>query len=197
MTPQALRLSIIILAAGASQRLGQPKQLVKYKGKSLTQRAIQNAGSVAPHEILVITGAGAEAVQTEVQKTSAQCVHNPNWSNGMATSIAKGAQSVDESSQGLMILLCDQWRILPEDLKRLVKTWHNDPSMIVCSATKGHCGPPVIFPATYLEELAAMTGDHGARGIIKMHSDSVSQVMLENAAFDLDTNSQLNELENA
>lgn len=197
MSPKAPRLSIIILAAGASQRLGQPKQLVQYKGRSLVQRAIQNAESVSPHEILVITGADAEAVQAEVQSTSAQCVQHTDWYNGMATSIGKGAQSVDEGSEGLMILLCDQWRIQPEDLQLLVQTWHNDPTQIVCAVSEDRRSPPVIFPSAFLPELRVMTGDHGAYKIIQMHPDSVSQVKLENAAFDLDTSSQLDELNSA
>jgi len=187
-------LSIIIPAAGASRRLGQPKQLVQYKGQSLVYRAIQSAESLSPGEILVITGAGAEAVQAEVQKTAARCVHNPDWSSGMGTSIAKGAQSVDGKSHGLMVLLCDQWRIRPEDLQLLVKKWRDDPSRIICSATEDRCGPPVIFPAGCLQELGVLTGDHGARAVIDRNRDLVSRVVLENAASDLDTPSQLQQL---
>jgi len=191
MNPQ---LSIIILAAGASQRLGQPKQLVQYKGQSLIQRAIQSAESLSPHEILVITGADAEAVQTEVEYTNARCVYNPGWSNGMGTSIATGAKSIDGKSQGLMILLCDQWRILPEDLQLLVETWLNKPSHIICSATKNRCGPPVIFPINFLKELCGLTGNHGAHSVLDNHQNSVGWVTVQNAAFDLDTPSQLLEL---
>jgi len=185
------RLSVVILAAGASERLGQPKQLVQYKGQSLIQRAIQSAESLSPHEILVITGADSQAVQAEVEGTNARCVYNPDWSNGMGTSIAMGAQSVDDQSQGLMILLCDQWRILPEDLQSLVEEWCAVPGRIICSATKDRCGPPVIFPASCLAELSALTGNHGAHSIIDRHRDLVSRVTLENAAFDLDTPLQL------
>ena len=188
------RLSVVILAAGASQRLGQPKQLVQYRGKSLIQRAIQSAESLSPHEILVITGADSQAVQAEVEHTNAGCVYNPDWSNGMGTSIAKGAQSVDDKSQGVMVLLCDQWRILPEDLQLLVEKWCSAPGQIICSATKDRCGPPVIFPASCLTELSALTGSHGAHSIIDRHRDLVSRVTIKNAAFDLDTPLQLKAL---
>jgi len=188
------RLSIIILAAGASQRLGQPKQLVQYQGQSLILRAIQSAESLVPHEIIVITGAEAKAVQAEARKTGAQCINNPDWREGMGTTIAKGAQSVDGTSQGLMILLCDQWRMLPEDLQLLVKTWRTDSSQIICSATQDRCGPPVIFPASCLKELSVLTGDHGAHSVLDMHRELVNRVTLQNAAFDLDTPSQLQDL---
>ncbi len=187
-------LSIIIPAAGASKRLGQPKQLVQYQGQSLIRRAIQSAESLSPHEILVITGADAEAVRVEIQKTSARCVNNTDWEKGMGTSIAKGAQSVSGKPQGLMILLCDQWRILPEDLQLLVKTWQIDPEQIICSATEDRCGPPVIFPFHYLNELSSLTGNHGANSILDNHQHLVSRVALQNAAFDLDTPAQLQQL---
>ena len=118
----------------------------------------------------------------------------PASSSGMGTSIAKGAQSVDKKSNGIMILLCDQWRIQPQDLKLLVENWHDDPSRITCSATEDRCGPPVIFPACCLQELRVLTGDHGARTVIERHRDLVSQVMLKNAASDLDTPLQLQQL---
>jgi len=193
MTPRP-SLSVIILAAGASRRLGQPKQLVQYKGQTLIQRAIQSAESLSPHEIIVITGADAQAVETEVEKTSARSLYNPDWSKGMGTSIAKGAQSVDKKSLGLMILLCDQWRILPEDLQSLVEKWCSHPGRIVCSATEDRCGPPVIFPASCLKELSALTGNHGAHSILDIHQDSVTRITLQNAASDLDIPSQLKEL---
>lgn len=186
--------SIVIPAAGASERLGQPKQLVQYQGQSLICRAIRNAGSLSPHEILVITGASHEAVQAEVQKTNARCVFNPEWNQGMGTSIATGAQAVDSQSQGLMILLCDQWRILPEDLQQLIETWYDDPGRIICSATRNRCGPPVIFPATCLQDLSVLTGDRGAHTVMNKHRNLVLQVALENAASDLDTPAQLQQL---
>ena len=109
----------------------------------------------------------------------------------MGTSIACGARAVDDASDGLMILLCDQWRILPEDLHLLFETWLCNTQRIVCAATGSRCGPPVIFPASCLAGLSVLTGDHGAHSIIDRHRDLVSRVTLENAAFDLDTPLQL------
>ena len=191
------RLSVIIPAAGASRRLGQPKQLVQIEGKTLIRRAIQNAESLFPHEVIVVTGASSEAVQAEVKKTSAQCVDNPDWRKGMGSSIAMGARSMDRKSQGLMILLCDQWRLGPEDLQQLVKTWHNDPGHIVCSGTGDRCGPPVIFPDNYVDELCGLSGNLGAHSVLDRHPASVLRVSLQNAAFDLDTPAQLKELDKA
>lgn len=194
MTTQPPRLSVIILAAGDSQRLGQPKQLVQYQGQSLVLRSIGTAEMLSPHETLVITGANTQAIQAQVVNTSARCVYNPDWGDGMGASIATGARSVDEASEGLLILLCDQWRILPEDLQMLAKKWHNNPGRIICSAHGDTYGPPVIFPAGYRKELSLLSGNHGARGVLETHQDSVSRITIKNAAFDLDTPAQLQQL---
>ena len=191
------QLSIIIPAAGASERLGQPKQLVQYKGKSLIRKAIENAESLAPDEIIVVTGADADAVQAEVKKTTAKGVYNPNWRDGMGTSIAFGAKAVDDRSDGILILLCDQWQIQAEDLQLLLKAWQTDPGYIVCAVTRDRHGPPVIFPVSCLQELRGLSGDHGARSILDSAPDKIKPVTIKHAAFDLDTPFQLEELNQA
>ena len=189
--------SVVIPAAGASQRLGQPKQLVQYKGKTLIQRAVETAASLAPVEVIVVTGANAEAVKDAVGKTYAQCVHNSNWGDGMGGSIAVGTQAVHASSEGLMILLCDQWRIEPEDLQLLVSMWQADPTRITCAETSGRYSPPVIFPQVCFQELGALNGDQGAHSILKTHGGLLNGVNIRHADVDLDTPSQLDEMKRA
>jgi len=187
-------LSILIPAAGASRRLGQPKQLVLYQGKSLILRAIENAQSLSPGEIIVVTGANANAVKKVVQKTSAVCVHNPDWAGGMGASIAVGAATADKDAAGLMILLCDQWRLKREDLQSLAEIWQADTSRIVCAETEGWCGPPVIFPSPCFAALRNLQGDGGAHSILAANSRLLTPVPMNNAASDLDTPAQLNAL---
>ena len=91
-------LSILIPAAGASGRLGQAKQLVKYKGKSLIQNAVDTAHSLAPHEIIVVTGANAAEVRDAVKHPPVRWVDNQHWSTGMGGSIALGTASIDPQS---------------------------------------------------------------------------------------------------
>lgn len=187
-------LSILIPAAGASQRLGQPKQLVQYQGKSLIQRAIENAEVLTSLEIIVVTGAHADSIESLVQNTSARSVYNPDWSAGMGGSIATGADAVDENTSGVLIVLCDQWGIQAQDLQLLAQTWLADTDRIVCAEAEGHLGPPVIFPSSCLAKLRALNGDLGARSIIEKKLDSVFPVPMQNAALDLDTPNQLDEL---
>ena len=188
-------LSILIPAAGASERLGQAKQLVNFNGTSLIQNAVDIALSLDPREIIVVTGANAEAVKKAVPQTPINWIHNPNWSSGMGGSIALGATAISPESTGLMILLCDQWKIQVSDLQLLAETWQSDPERIVCARAEGINMPPVIFPLSCFNELEELQGDKGARTIIDNNSHVLDSIQIENAVIDLDTQTQMKHLE--
>lgn len=189
-------LSILIPAAGASKRLGRVKQLIQYKTRSLIQNAVKTAHSIAPREIIVITGSNAKAIKDTVDQTPVRWVHNPHWSTGMGGSIAMGAAAVSQQSRGLMIFLCDQWRIKTQDLSELAAIWQANPERIVCAQAEDLLMPPVIFPQSCFKQLSKLEGTQGARGVIEAHPELLSPVALKNAVFDLDTESQLAQLKN-
>jgi molybdenum cofactor cytidylyltransferase len=189
-------LSILIPAAGASKRLGQLKQLVQYKTGSLIQNAVTAAHSIAPREIIVITGSNAKAVKDAVQQTPVRWIHNPHWSTGMGRSIALGAAAISPESIGLMIFLCDQWRIQTQDLSELAGIWQSDPKRIVCAEADGLLMPPAIFPSGCFRQLRELEGNQGAQILFQAHSELLRPVPLKNAVFDLDTVAQLAQLKN-
>ena len=187
-------LSILIPAAGASNRLGQAKQLLQYQGSSLLQHAVNSARFIDPREIIVVTGAGSKAVRSAVEDPSVRWIHNPHWSAGLGGSIAMGAASIDPESVGLMILLCDQWRLQKQDLRVLAETWWSDPSQIVVAKADGQYMPPVIFPSACFSQLQALQGHQGARNLFKTHPGLLTPIAMQNAATDLDTISHLDKL---
>lgn len=188
-------LSILIPAAGSSERLGQAKQLVQYKGRSLLQKAVDVADSLNPLEIIVVTGSRATAIEDMLQDDSVKWVHNPEWPTGMGGSIAMGATAINPESTGLMILLSDQWRIQTRDLQNLAQTWQSDPIHIVVAEAEGHFMPPVIFPSVCFEKLRALKGHEGARSLFKAFPEQLTAVPMPHATFDLDTKSQLDDLQ--
>ena len=188
-------LSVLIPAAGASERLGRAKQLVKYKGRSLIQNSIDAANSIDPYEIIVVTGANAREVKDTVRQPPVRWIHNSRWSTGIGGSIALGATVIRPKSTGLMILLCDQWRIQVSDLQTLAETWQSNPERIVCANAEGINMPPVIFPLSCFNELKKLRGDKGARTIIDKNSHLLDSIEIENAVIDLDTQAQLKNLE--
>ena len=188
------QLSILIPAAGASRRLGRAKQLVRYKGGTLIQNAVDLALSIDPLEVIVVTGADERSVKNAVRKSQVRCVHNAHWRDGMGSSIATGAAVTSSESSGVMILLCDQWRLQTADLQLLITTWQQDSKRIICAHADSQNMPPVIFPAGLFGKLKALGSDSGARRILKDHPELLTWVEIENAQFDLDRQSQLKQL---
>lgn len=189
-------LSILIPAAGTSKRLGQAKQLVDYNGISLLQRAVNTALSISPLEIIVVTGAHAKAVRDSVQGQSVTWVHNRRWPEGMGTSIAMGATAINPESNGLMVFLCDQWRVQTQDLRGLAECWRSHPDGLVAATWGGQSMPPVIFPSSCFKQMQMLSGRQGAKTLIKDHAENVMEVSMENAAYDLDSPADLTKFKN-
>ena len=182
-----VKLGIILLAAGKSSRLGQSKQLVRLDGTSLVRRAAELLLALDPDPCLVITGAESVAVSAELRGLPLKCESNPAWEDGMGASIACGARALPANLDGVMLYLCDQWRINRPDIFELYEAWRKDTSCIVASSWADITGPPVIFPARFIPRLATLSGDQGARVLMDEQPQHTRRVVIENARYDLDT----------
>ena len=184
------KLGCILLAAGGSVRLGQPKQLVEVEGEALVVRAASYLLALKPEKTIVVTGSVKHKILNKLKNIPIEIIHNTQWEQGMGTSLALGVEQMTDDLSGVLVLLCDQWRVNLSDLKRLVEYWQSDISMISGSKwgeiENGAFGPPFIFPKDLFFELRTLTGDRGARSLIKKYRERVNFVELENAAFDLD-----------
>lgn len=187
-------LSVLIPAAGASARLGQAKQLVDYQGKPLLGHVIDIVASLNPLEIVVVTGAHSDAVRARVASPGVRWLHNPRWPDGLGGSIALGVTALSAASAGLLIMLCDQYRVQKKDLLALQDTWRASPGQIVAAEAGGRCMPPLIFPPDLFGGLSGLTGETGARELLARHPERVTAIPLPNAAFDLDNPAQLQDL---
>jgi CTP:molybdopterin cytidylyltransferase MocA len=196
---EGLKLAAVLLAAGASRRLGQPKQLVKRDGESLVRRAAGLLLNLGADPIVVVTGFRAEEVSRQLNGLALTVVENPDWALGMGGSIACGMRSVPVEVDGVLLMLCDQWLLNSIDLARLMTAWKSDISRIIASGWKqGNSdvsGPPVIFPGELIHELLFVNGERGARPVIDRHRDIVNVVKLENAASDLDEPHDMKQLD--
>jgi molybdenum cofactor cytidylyltransferase len=186
----SLKLAAILLAAGPSTRLGQPKQLVEVNNETLVRRTARLLVELGSDPVIAVTGYGADRVENELGGLPVQIAFNKFWEQGMGGSIACGARKASEYSDGVLVMACDQWRLEVEDLKKLYERWSSDISRIVVAqwheGSAFVSGPPVIFPRECIPELKFMIIKHGARPVIDRHMDIVEFVNLENAAQDLD-----------
>lgn len=188
----------ILLAAGPSSRLAQPKQLVKFDGESLVRKAVRLILTQQPLSITVVTGSHAESVEREIGDLPVNMVCNRDWERGMGASLSCGARNVSEDVDGILIMVCDQWRLAADDLSRLISDWRSDISRIMVSCWSEReafvSGPPIVFPRKLKQELKYVQVDRGARQVIDRHMDIVEFVTIENAAWDLDRPEDLEKL---
>lgn len=191
-------LGVVLLAAGPSSRLGQPKQLVRLDGVSLVARSAKLALSLQPAFVNVVTGCETDRVDAELAGLPVRTVMNRNWANGMGGSIRCGVRAMPRAVDGVLIMVCDQWRLSESDLDRLYMTWLPDISRILVASWREETayvsGPPVIFPGRLIPELKSVHENRGARQLIDRHMEIVEYVGIENAAFDLDRPEDLERL---
>lgn len=184
------KLGAVLLAAGGSSRMGSPKQLLRIEDEALVTRMARRLVELEPASVMVVTGAASQAVKDQLSGLPVQIVHNPRWQDGMAGSLAAGVKNLPAEIEGVLIMLCDQWRVGLEDLQALVRAWNTDISHIsaACWHDKGRqvMGPPVIFPRALFGELISLKGDRGARAVIEKYRERASFVAMESACFDLD-----------
>jgi molybdenum cofactor cytidylyltransferase len=182
-------LSAILLAAGKSQRMGKLKQLLPLGKSTMVEQALDNLLSSAVDEIIVVVGYRAEEVTETISAKPVKIVFNPNYGEGMSTSIIAGLILVDPRAQTLMLALGDQPFVNSQTINRLIAEFHKHDKGIAVPTFKGKRGHPVIFAIKYKPELLKLKGDIGARGIIKHHPDDVLEVAVdaESVVSDIDT----------
>jgi molybdenum cofactor cytidylyltransferase len=195
-TPENLQdvLYAAIMAAGASTRLGQPKQLLQVNGVPLVVRAARQALTFCRGGVVIVTGDSHKQVVDALGELPVGVIYNPGWQEGLGASIRQGVAGVDENAKGILIMLVDQPMIDDSDFKRLISAWAVQPHRIAAASYGGSLGVPAIFPASYRERLGRLHGDRGASRIINDDADAIA-VDLPHADFDLDTPSDLEALQ--
>jgi molybdenum cofactor cytidylyltransferase len=182
--------AIIILAAGASTRMGRPKQLLEYNGRSLIQHAIEVATASVCHPIIVVLGAYAERIKPEIAKLSVEIVENSLWHQGMSTSIRSGIETLIKNysqAEAAILMLCDQPFVSASLIERLLDLYRTTSAPIVISEYDLILGVPALFKRTLFPQLTALNGDTGARTIIQKHLQKVARVSFDRGIIDIDT----------
>lgn len=202
-----MNIGAIILAAGGSTRLGEPKQLLQYQGKSLLHRATEVALASDCSPVIVVLGAQYEVLSAELSGLDLIIVDNPEWQGGMATSIKVGLDALwqhyfarHHSADGTLFLLCDQPLLTTEHLNTLVSTFNNYPdpesAPIVASAYSDTAGVPALFPKRLFLDLLQLPGSGGAKQIIERYTDTLVTVSFPGGELDIDTPEDVSTLNN-
>lgn len=183
-------ISAILLAAGESKRMGELKQLMPFgQNTTIVEQAIDNLLSSAVNEVIVVVGYRAEEVIKSIVGKPVKIAINPNYRQGMSTSIIAGLNLVDSRAQAVMLTLGDQPLINSQTINRLIEEFHNHDRGIAIPTYQGRRGHPTIFAIKYKEKLLELKGDIGGRQIVKDHPDDILEVAVNAGGIitDIDT----------
>ncbi len=177
----------IILAAGASRRLGSPKQLLEWRGRTLLGNTIENARSLLNERVIVVLGAQAEAIRETVDFGELVVVVNPDWPTGIASSIRAGIDALPTSADGVLMLLSDQPLVGYRKMQNLLTQWQIEPSLIAASQYHDTVGIPALFPSAFFGALRSLRGDRGAKSLLLQFEEKLLKIPLPEAELDIDT----------
>lgn len=180
----------IILAAGSSSRMGQPKQLISMGGETLVQRTIRTAAQAGSNKTVVVFGANHEKIRDSLQSDHVELVYNQHWQRGMGGSLKCGLNFVMSKFSEVevaLFLVCDQPLLTTEHLKKMLEKFSETNSPIVASYYAGKNGVPVLFHKSLFHELRTIDDQYGAKRVIEQNSALVKSVDFPNGVIDLDT----------
>jgi len=191
-------LGIILLAGGASSRLGRPKQSLLYNGKTLLQHGVEVAMNAGENPIIItVLGANAELLLEQVNNEGIYFIINEKWAEGIASSIRCGLQKlleIEPEVKAVIMMVCDQPFVTAKLLNDLVAKYLETGSPIIASKYGNSLGTPALFDKTIFASLLLLKGDAGAKRIMNENPDRVSVVNFPLGNIDIDTQTDYNKL---
>ncbi len=180
----------VILAAGASSRFGEPKPLAIFRGQSFLRHAIAAATSAGCDPVVVVLGHRASEIEAALSGVECEFTTNPEWREGMSTSIRSGLQclvALDHDIEAALFLASDQPLVDANALRELILLHRAKEKPIVASAYSDTLGIPALFARTYFPALLELRGDRGAKDLLLSKPDDVASFSCPQAATDIDT----------
>lgn len=190
-------IGLIILAAGASTRMGTPKQLLVFQGHSLLRYVAEVAIASCCDPVVMVLGSQIEQIKLEVHGLTLHIAENRQWAKGMGTSIAAGMSTLITLNQDLdavVVVLCDQPFVSSHLINQLVESYRATRSPIVACAYANTLGVPALFDRSLFTELMTMNMNIGAQSLIKQNAEKVAQIPFPEGEIDLDTPAQYQQL---
>jgi molybdenum cofactor cytidylyltransferase len=180
-----MRYGALVLAAGASARLGRPKQLVIFEGESLLERSVRIAREADCDPVIVVLGADEDLIRRECKLQNVLIVSNLDWQEGMGTSLSQGARQL-EGARGAIVMTCDMPAVTAAHLRALAASGD-----VTASTYATRKGVPAYFPRSSFERLIALRGETGAKELLR----SAASMELHGGELDIDTPGDLARLE--
>jgi molybdenum cofactor cytidylyltransferase len=180
--------SAILLAAGESKRMGKPKLLLPIGNDTILGKTIDNVLSSRVDEVIVVLGAEAQEIKKAIAGKPVKVVFNPDYRQGMSTSLITGLKQLSTRAQRVMVALCDQPFIEKKTYNRLIEESLDSGKGIIVPTYKAKRGNPIIFSINYKDELMGLEGDVGGKEILRRHPDDVLEVAVDSESIYINLN---------
>lgn len=183
------RVGAVVLAAGASARMGRAKQLLPLGKNTVLAQTLNNIRAARMHEMVLVLGASAEVIRQQLPQAlleGVKVVVNQDYGQGMATSLRAGLSALDPRSDAALIVLGDQPFIRPQTLDRIVEEYSRSRAPIVIPSYQGNRGNPVLLDRSVFSEVMALEGDIGCRAIFGSNLEDILKVEVEDPGVLLD-----------
>lgn len=172
------RTVIIILAAGGSRRLGQPKQLLAVSGEPMIRRIVRSAVDSGAEQVVVVLGSSACDCVSAIKQCGADIVVNPFWESGLAGSIRIGVERAEAAgAESVLILLADQPCLTSKITQEFLDRAAARPDQVIAARYGDVLGPPILFGSSWFPRLKALEGDEGARKLIREQQDGGIEIV--------------------
>lgn len=182
--------AFLILAAGESKRMGRIKQVLPWQGKTLLAHLLEKAKQSEADDIFVVLGANSNHIQSKVNFEDIKVIFNPNWKNGIGSSLSLGIKFIERISDAyscVLISLADQPLISLNHFNNLITDFRNSKKTIAASKYKGILGVPAVFDHKYFGDLSNLRENIGAKNLISNNPDDVIAVTSTVEFLDIDT----------
>ena len=191
--PGSGTIAAVVLAGGASKRMGETnKLLAEVNGAPMVCWAVQTAVQSDATEVVVVTGHEADLVREAVsgfeQDLAVRFVHNPDYPEGLSTSLKAGIGAVSENVSGAVVMLGDMPHVSAQTVNALIERFHAKSDNPICQPTfEGRPGNPILWPREFFSEILDIRGDTGARQLMQQYSEQVLRVDVDDGGILADT----------
>lgn len=186
-------IAVIILAAGGSTRMGEPKQLIQLHGKSLIRKITETVLATKCQHVYVVVGSDVCQITDELNQYDIELVTNDIWKEGIASSIRAGVNAVLTSNQNfsaILIVLVDQFYVNTALLNKLIEEYRNGAKIVSCFYDNAP-GVPALFDCEYFNDLLSLRGDRGAKDILKKNQNKIAYIDFQEGIYDMDSKTDL------
>ncbi len=184
-----MKIAAMILAAGESKRMGEPKLLLPFGKKTIIETVIDSVIKSGVDEILVVLGSSAEKIEKKIKDFPLRKTVNPDYKQGMLSSVQWGFKVLSDEIQGVLVCLGDQPSISAVVIDKVIDAYKQTGKGIVVPTYKRRRGHPVLIGIKYLEEIKNLSPDVGLRGVVYNHPEDTHEV-------EVDTVSILRDIDN-